>query len=258
MGRINFGNIQNQLNKIKDATAPLQNMPHTENVPVDFIYPSDMNVFNENDTEEDIKELADSIRACGLNHPISVNKFAPEKYRIISGERRYKAITKYLQWRSIPCMVFDNLTHEQEQLKLYTANLAVREYTASQKYRFYLEVKELLEKMKQSGEYKGGMQKGIAEILNVTERQVKKYYQLDKLSENVQNDVLEGKISINKALEIPQKEKKSEPDPTEAALNVLLGQLSAEQREMLISGKVDLVQILSNNSISQKGAVKKR
>ena len=126
-------------------------------MPVDFIWLADRNIYNEGDSSETIKELADNIEACGLLHPITVNKIAHDNYQIISGERRFRAVTEYLHWKSVPCMVFDGLSAEAAQLKLCMANLAVREYTASQKYRFYLEVKALLEKMKVSGEYKGGM-----------------------------------------------------------------------------------------------------
>ena len=169
------------LNRAKETAAPLQNKGHTENVPVDFIHLAESNVYNENDTDESIKELADNIEACGLLHPIAVHKISSYHYQIISGERRYRAITEYLHWKSIPCMVFEGLSKDSAQLKLYMANLAVREYTSGQRFKYYIEVKELLGRMAKSGEYTGGLQKGIAEILNVTERQIRKYAQLEKM-----------------------------------------------------------------------------
>ena len=241
MPKINMANIQSALGKVKDAAAPLQNKGHSENVPVDFIRLADRNIYNEGDSSETIKELADNIEACGLLHPITVNKIAPDNYQIISGERRFRAVTEYLHWKSVPCMVFDSLSDEAAQLKLCMANLAVREYTASQKYRFYLEVKALLEKMKASGEYKGGMQKGIATILNVTERQVRKYAQLEKLPQKTQREVIDGKISLNKAIDQNTEKEESE----RIVLTKLLENLSSEQRNMLLSGKIDLSSILS-------------
>ena len=241
MPKINMANIQSALGKVKDAAAPLQNKGHSENVPVDFIRLADRNIYNEGDSSETIKELADNIEACGLLHPITVNKIAHDNYQIISGERRFRAVTEYLHWKSVPCMVFDGLSAEAAQLKLCMANLAVREYTASQKYRFYLEVKALLEKMKSSGEYKGGMQKGIATILNVTERQVRKYAQIEKLPENVQQDIIEGKISLNKAMEQISEKSESENE----VFNRLFENLTQEQRNLILSGKIDLSAILS-------------
>jgi len=253
MGKINFANIQSALGKAKEAAAPLQNKGHTENVPVDFIVLADKNIYNESDNDESIKELADNIEACGLLHPITVNKIGTEKYQIISGERRFRAITEHLHWKSVPCMVFEGLSDEAAQLKLCMANLAVREYTTSQKYKFYLEVKALLEKMKASGEYQGGLQKGIAAILNVTERQVKKYYQLEKLPEEIQKDVLDGKVSINRALERLQKEsiQSETSDQIENVLGLLVGQLSESQREMIMSGRVDLSSLFAEDRLEK-------
>ena len=236
MGKINFANIQSALGKAKEAAAPLQNKGHTENVPVDFIVLADKNIYNESDNDESIKELADNIEACGLLHPITVNKIGTEKYQIISGERRFRAITEYLQWKSVPCMVFEGLSSEAAQLKLCMANLAVREYTTSQKYKFYLEVKALLEKMKASGEYKGGLQKGIAEILNVTKRQVARYSSIEKLPAEIQNDVIEGKITLNQALEYSTASSPniSQTGDTFKKISEMLSGLSNEERETVL------------------------
>ena len=251
MGKINFANIQSALGKAKEAAAPLQNKGHTENVPVDFIVLADKNIYNESDNDESIKELADNIEACGLLHPITVNKISTEKYQIISGERRFRAVTEYLHWKSVPCRVFEGLSSEAAQLKLCMANLAVREYTASQKYKFYLEVKALLEKMKASGEYKGGLQKGIAEILNVTKRQVAKYSSIEKLPPDVQQQVIDGTISINKAVEMTaytHTDSESKNDSFIGSLSDLVSSLSETARNRILSGEVDLEALLSVSS----------
>ena len=245
MGKINLDNIRASLNKAKDAAAPLQNQGYTSNIPVEYIYPAKKNIFNENDTDEAIKELADDIAACGLQHPIAVNKITSENYRIISGERRFRAMTEYLHKKTIPCMIFENLSEEQEQLRLFMANLSVREYTASQKYKFYLHVKELLERMKESGQYRGGMQKGIADILNVTKRQVAKYSAIEKLPFNIQQEVLEGKISINKAVEMAVSKKQDSDNA--ALLSYILSKLSDENRDKLLSGDIDLNTLISHS-----------
>lgn len=41
--------------------------------------------------EEALEELATSIKALGLVQPITLREIAPDKYQIISGERRYRA-----------------------------------------------------------------------------------------------------------------------------------------------------------------------
>ena len=245
MGKINIEKLRASWNEAKDTVVPLQNQGYLSNVPVEYIRPAKRNVFNENDTDEAIKELADDIAACGLQHPIAVNKINSENYRIISGERRFKAMTKYLHKKTVPCMIFENLSEEQEQLRLFMANLSVREYTASQKYKFYLEVKELLEHMKESGQYSGGMQKGIADILNVTKRQVAKYSVIEKLPFHIQQEVLEGKISINKAVEIVSPKKQDSDNA--ALLSDILSKLSDENRDRLLSGDIDLNTLIAHS-----------
>ncbi len=44
--------------------------------------------------EEALEELATSIRSLGVIQPITLKELAPEKYMIISGERRYRASLK--------------------------------------------------------------------------------------------------------------------------------------------------------------------
>lgn len=44
--------------------------------------------------EEALEELATSIRSLGLIQPITLREIGPEKYQIISGERRYRACLK--------------------------------------------------------------------------------------------------------------------------------------------------------------------
>ena len=41
--------------------------------------------------EEALEELATSIRALGIIQPITLKEMGPDKYMIISGERRYRA-----------------------------------------------------------------------------------------------------------------------------------------------------------------------
>lgn len=44
--------------------------------------------------EETLEELATSIRSLGVIQPITLREIAPDKYQIISGERRYRASLK--------------------------------------------------------------------------------------------------------------------------------------------------------------------
>jgi ParB family transcriptional regulator, chromosome partitioning protein len=65
--------------------------------------------------EDDIVELAESIKNQGLLQPVVVRK-KNEFYEIISGERRFRAF-KHLQKDSVPCIVKFNVT-DREMLEL--------------------------------------------------------------------------------------------------------------------------------------------
>ena len=65
---------------------------------------------------DDISELAESIRAHGVLQPITVRPLG-EKYEIIMGERRYRACEK-LGMRKIPCMIVEMNDREAMEVAL--------------------------------------------------------------------------------------------------------------------------------------------
>ncbi|HEX3017917.1 MAG TPA: ParB/RepB/Spo0J family partition protein [Caproicibacter sp.] len=209
MGKLNFANINAGLNSVKTITENLDNLSHSENVSADTIHPAVNNPYSQDDSPESVLELADNIRTNGLIHPIVVNKITTDNYQLISGERRFKAITQHLHWRTIPCMVYDHISSNSAALKLHAANLEVRDYTTEQKLRFYEETNKLLHSMKENGEYTGPIQKGIAELLGVSDRQVRKYKAIsENLPEEAKQAVIRGEVSINDACRtIPTEEK---------------------------------------------------
>lgn len=200
MGKLNLANINAGLNSVKSITESLDNLSHSENVPADFIHLAIDNPYSQEDTVESISALAENIRTNGLIHPLAVNKVAADDYQLISGERRYKAISEHLHWKTIPCMVYDHISSTSAALKLHAANLEVRDYTTEQKLRFYEKTNRLLHSMKESGEYTGPIQKGIAELLGVSDRQVRKYKAISEdLPEETKQAVIRGDISMNDA-----------------------------------------------------------
>jgi ParB/RepB/Spo0J family partition protein len=203
MGKINLANISTGMNKVKSITDSLENLSHAESVPADLIHPADDNPYALSDTEESLNELAQSIKANGLINPLTVNKISDTEYRLISGKRRFKAISEYIHWKNIPCMVYDNISLNAAKLKLHAANLDVREYTTAQKLQFYEETDRLLRSMKESGEYTGPIQQGIAELLGVSDRQVRKYKTIsENLPAETRSAVVRGDLSINDAARI--------------------------------------------------------
>lgn len=206
---INLDNINSAFNKVKAVANNISIISHSENVSLENIVPSDYNPYNEYDTQNDneaVRQLADSIAVQGLIEPIVLNKIK-DKYIILSGERRYKAI-KLLNWKSVPAQVYDNLDTTTANLILHTSNLEVRDYTSGQKLIFYKDVRKLLEDMKSKGQLTGGMQKALANMLHINERQVRKYERIcNELSEDEQEQIINNEVSINDGYKIAQKRK---------------------------------------------------
>lgn len=206
---INLDNINAAFGKVKAVANNISIISHSENVPLENIVPSDYNPYNEFDTNNDneaVRQLADSIAVQGLIEPIVLNK-VKDKYIILSGERRYKAI-KLLNWKSVTAQVYDNLDTTTANLILHTSNLEVRDYTSGQKLVFYKDVRKLLEDMKSKGQLTGGMQKALANMLHINERQVRKYERIcNELSEDEQGQIINNEVSINDGYKIAQERK---------------------------------------------------
>lgn len=214
MPKINTNYIREGMQKSDEMKEQLSAIPHEEVIPIGYIHPSKSNVFNESDSEESYRELAASIESTGLIHPIAVRQVDAIKYEIVSGERRFRAIKKYLGWKTIRCTVFDGLTDNQFKLKLISANLEVREYSSNDKIRYYEMYRNLLLKMKEDGEFKGAIQKSLSNLLGISERQARKYKTiLDKIDDEGKQAVFSGEIGIEEAYEKvapPEKEAKHE------------------------------------------------
>lgn len=145
-------------------------------LPTEKIVRHPRNTAAKNDTDEEIAELAADIEVNGLLHPVLINHIHENgEYRIVSGERRYRALTECLHWTDIPCMVREDLSPEEETLALLSANLETREYSAADKLELCREAEQALIAMKERGEYRGGIQKGVAELLGVSTRSIRKY-----------------------------------------------------------------------------------
>ena len=226
-----------QKQKASNIATPQEKSGQYKKIPSNLLVLAANNPYNTNDTDVGLYSLAMSINANGLINPLLVNRFSDAEYRIISGERRYLAITRFLHWDTIPCMVYDHLSKNSAQLKLHTANLAVREYTAWQKLQFYVDTERLLSNMQKSGEYTGPVQKGIAELLGISTHQVRKYKRIAEGSSETQlNNLRTGKISIEKAYQTTRNKLKTgrasaengEPD---ADVFTETGRASAENSE---------------------------
>lgn len=173
MKKLNIGNINAGLDTIKALAEQNAGIAHDELIDINLIDFAEKNSYAADDTEENIRDLADQIETVGLLNPLGVIQNG-NRYTLFSGERRYKAITEHLKWDRIPCRVFEGVSPGRAQLMLHVAN-GTREYSPARKLALYEEYRALLDELKASGEFRGGIQKGIAELLNVSDRQVRTY-----------------------------------------------------------------------------------
>ncbi len=113
-----------------------------ENIPLKNIKLNEANDYRQLDREEDIQTLAEDIERNGLLHNLVVSRRRPGEYVILSGERRYRALTllhnRRLEkraagqtadvgrWRRAPCRVLTGLSPRQERIVLDAANLQTR------------------------------------------------------------------------------------------------------------------------------------
>lgn len=155
-------------------------------IPHDKFY---VNELNKSFSQEELEELAFSIKTVGLLHNL-VAVYDPEKdmYRIISGERRWRAIglhyTPEEMKEDFPAGLptkIETATMDEvdEEIRLREANTD-RGYTESE-YRENINRLIELYKIKQQRGENPNLAKIIAKKVNLSERQVQKYINIERL-----------------------------------------------------------------------------
>lgn len=133
--------------------------------------------------ESEIKELAESIKENGLINPITLRE-KDGKYQIISGERRFRAF-KFLERNKVPALVLKNIA-DSKMLELtlveniQRADLNPIEIARSFKKLIY----DLNIKQEELAKRVGKSRSAVSNSMRILD-----------LSENIQNLILEGKIT---------------------------------------------------------------
>ena len=218
MKKLDLGAISAGLDNLQSTMEQNHGIGWSELVDASAIRFAEKNTYAADDTDETIRELADQIEVAGLLSPLGVIKEGDGQYRLFSGERRYRAITTYLHWEKIPCQVFEGVSEDKAQLMLHMAN-ASREYTPARKLELYEEYNALLRKMQENGEFSGGVQKGVAQLLGVSDRQVRTYRTMvEQLTQQERQAVSSGEISFGQAKQIAQERASQEETGTSSGL----------------------------------------
>ncbi len=204
MKALNFDGISSSIETIRDAAKESSSIGRSELIDVSLISFAKKNTYASDDTDESIQELADQIEEVGLLKPLGVVKEG-YRYRLFDGERRFRAVTEKLHYTKVPCTVFEGISSLRAQLMLHIAN-GSRSYSPAKRLQLYEEYHQLLQEMKEAGEFTGGVQKGIADLLGVSDRQVRTYR---NMSENLTNEekeaVSQGKLDFGEAQRTAQK-----------------------------------------------------
>ena len=88
-----------------------------------------------------IKELAETIEAHGLLQPIILREYEDDKYEIIAGERRFRAVNE-LQWEKVPAIVEKMNDKETASLALIE-NLQREQLSSVEEAQAYRDLMEL-------------------------------------------------------------------------------------------------------------------
>ena len=202
-----------------------------EHIPAGYIFPAKDNRYAETDTDDSIRALALSVQVHGLINPLTLRRVSDTEYRIIAGEKRFKAVTQCLHWKTVPAVVKDGLSDNDAQLMLNAANLHVRQYTAGQKLQFYMDYERQLRK-KENGELTDSMREDVSKLLGLSSHQIRKYQRIvEMLPARKLRQVKNGKLSIERAYKMtfsPQVKRPGRTSETEDEMDAERGRESAQ------------------------------
>jgi ParB family transcriptional regulator, chromosome partitioning protein len=137
--------------------------------------------------EQALQELAQSIRLHDIIQPITVSRLSPNKYRLISGERRWRA-SKLAGIKDIPAYI--RQANDQQLLELaLLENLQREDLNAME---IALSYKRMMEELNHT-------QEQVAERMGKDRSTVTNYIRLLKLPPDIQVAVRNGEISMGHA-----------------------------------------------------------
>ena len=157
----------------------------------------------------DLEGLAASIELVGLMHPVIVRP-NDERYTLIDGERRFRAMTEVLGWTEIFAIVRRPANDVVEELMLIEANRPQRKMSAADLSKQAERYTELLAQLKEAGvAIPGRLRDRVAEALQVSST---KLARLHAIRENLVPELLDkfdrGVIGESVAYEFSRKPKK--------------------------------------------------
>lgn len=203
-----FSLSQGMLNQVSQNVKKANEIEAKNNFNVQYIDIKDIERNKKNFYEiVNVDELAEDIKMNGLNHNLVVRKLDNGKYELISGERRYTALTQLVEqgneiFTLVPCKVIEANDIDSEII-LIQANAQTRELTEIEKLEQVKRLTELYKTKKKNGEkVPGKIREIIANDLKLSPTQVGRYERINKNLIPELKEILEnGNLTIANASE---------------------------------------------------------
>lgn len=203
-----FSISSGMLNGISKNTEKAGTLEAKNNFKVEYI---DINSIKRNEKNfyeiVNVEELAEDIKMNGLNHNLVVRKLDSGEYELISGERRYTALTQLVEqgnelFALVPCKVIEANDLDAEII-LIQANAQTRELTDLEKLEQVKRLTELYKAKKANGEnIPGKVRNLIANDLKLSPTQVSRYESINnKLIPELKEILENGNLTIANASE---------------------------------------------------------
>ena len=184
-------------------------------VPIEFLIPNPRNP-RRSFPEEDLEELADSVRQRGIIQPILVRGIGGERYEIIAGERRWRAAQR-AGLHEVPIVLLE----ASDQLSL---ELAIVENVQ----RTDLNPLEEAQGYQVLASQFGRAQESVAKIVGKSRSHVANMLRLLKLSDDVKAYIYSGKLSAGHARLLV-----GQPNALEIAEDIIARGLNVRQVEAM-------------------------
>ena len=255
--KLNTSSAAGRFAQLNDKVKQSQNKAdRTEIIPISSIVMNEDNVFSDNDTDEEIQRLAENIRENGLIHNITVAETAPDRYLLISGERRTKAM-KYLGRETIKANIKSGLSEFEIMKLLFFANSETREYSTEEKINIINSFKEKLKKIDIADKASvSAFNSYVSEAFNVHPRQASKLISISsELSEGLKELLFSDVIDINTAAAFAQL-----PEDYQSYAADLIAEGSKNDAKDSVQKALDFTKLSkniiskSNNSLSKNKA----
>lgn len=202
---------------------------------VSKLVPNEKNFYS----QEEIEERAESIAQVGQLSPIRVTPIEDGKYRIYSGESRYRALNLlYSQgkdagyaaciiddFEKIKKKIYDETgtelsDDEVERLMIIEPNAQTRSYTEADKMKEASEKRELYRKLKRKGldevlgtSLKGKVRDIVAESMGISSTQAGQYLAVsDKGTDELKEAMEENRIKIDAAYMVAQQDEDTQKE----------------------------------------------